>query len=61
MKETLRKRLENEISKIDGRCDQLLKNFKEYKEDNKLEYAIKTDIKWRELKMVSQSLIKLLA
>tara|TARA_B110000977_G_C11076313_1_gene491333 strand:- start:2791 stop:2970 length:180 start_codon:yes stop_codon:yes gene_type:complete len=59
MKETLRKKLENEISRIDLRCDQLLKNFKEYKEDNNLEDAIKTDIKWRQLKMVSQSLKKL--
>jgi len=60
MKETLRKRLENEIGKIDGRCEQLLKNFKEYKEDNDFENAIKTDVKWRQLKMVSQNLKKLL-
>jgi len=60
MKETLRKRLEKEIGKIDGRCEQLLKNLKEYKEDNDFENAIKTDVKWRQLKMVSQNLKKLL-
>jgi hypothetical protein len=60
MKETLRQKLENEISKIDSRCEQLLKNFKKYKKDNELEDAIKTDIKWRQLKIVSQNLKKLL-
>jgi len=60
MKETLRKRLESEISRIDARCEELLRHFKEYKEENQLEEAIKSDIKWRQLKMVSQSLKKLL-
>ncbi len=61
MKETLRKRLEDEISRIDARCDQLHKNVLEYKEDNDYESAMKNDIKWRQLKMVSQSLKKLLS
>ena len=61
MKETLRKRLQDEISKIDARCVQLNQNCNEYKEDNDFESAMKCDIKWRQLKMVSQSLKKLLA
>jgi len=60
MKETLRKRLEDEISRIDARCKQLNRHFTEYKEDNDFENAMKCDIKWRQLKMVSQSLKKLL-
>jgi len=46
--------------KIDARCEQLLKHFREYKEENQLEEAIKSDIKWRQLRMISQSLKKLL-
>jgi hypothetical protein len=61
MKETLRKRLEDEISRIDARCEQLRKNVLEYKEDNDYESAMKSDIKYRQLKMVSQSLKKLLS
>jgi len=61
MKETLRKRLEDEISRIDARCEQLSKNVLEYKEDNEYESAMKSDIKYRQLKMVSQSLKKLLS
>jgi hypothetical protein len=61
MKETLRKRLEGEISMIDARCKQLNKYCTEYKEYNDFENAMKCDIKWRQLKMVSQSLKKLLA
>ena len=60
MKETLREKLENEISRIDARCEQLRKNILEYKEDNDYENAMKNDIKWRQLKMVSQSFQKLL-
>jgi hypothetical protein len=60
MKETLRERLENEISRIDARCEQLRKNILEYKEDNDYENAMKSDIKWRQLKMVLQSFQKLL-
>ena len=60
MKETLRKRLEDEIIRIDTRCEQLRKNILEYKEDNDYENAMKNDIKYRQLKMVSQSLTKLL-
>ena len=60
MKETLKQRLEKEIILIDGRCLQLLEHLKSYKEDNELENAIKTDIKWRQLRLVSQRLKKLL-
>ncbi len=61
MKETLRKRLENEISKIDARCKQLLEHIENYKKNNGFEEAMKNDIKYRQLKMVSQSLKKLLS
>ena len=61
MKETLRKRLEDEISRIDARCNQLNQHCTEYKEDNDFENAMKCDIKCRQLKMVSQSLKKLLS
>ena len=60
MKKSLHEKLASEISRIDARCEQLNKNWKEYKEDNDFENALKTDIKWRQLKMVSQSLKKLL-
>jgi hypothetical protein len=60
MKKSLYEKLVSEISRIDARCEQLNKNWKEYKEDNDFENALKTDIKWRQLKMVSQSLKKLL-
>ncbi|MDC0006848.1 hypothetical protein OAE07_02615 [Winogradskyella sp.] len=41
MKETLRKRLEDVISRIDARCEQLRKKVLEYKEDNEYESAVK--------------------
>ena len=61
MKGTLRKRLENEISRIDARCNQLNQYCTEYKKNNDFESAMKCDIKWRQLKMVSQSLKELLS
>ena len=61
MKETLRKGLEYEISRIDARCEQLRKNVLEYKEENEYESAMKSDIKYKQLKMFSQSLKKLLS
>jgi len=61
MKETLRKRLEDEISRIDARCIQLLEHIEAYKKNNAFEEAMKNDIKWRQLKMVSQSLKNLLS
>tara|TARA_R110000803_G_scaffold87494_1_gene154206 strand:+ start:84 stop:266 length:183 start_codon:yes stop_codon:yes gene_type:complete len=60
MKESLRTKLLSEIERIDARCNQLNEYRKEYKEDNDYEGAMKCDIKWRELKMVSQSLKKIL-
>jgi hypothetical protein len=61
MKQSLRKRLQDEIHRIDARCDQLNNNGTEYKEDNDFVNALKCDIKWRQLKMVSQSLKQLIA
>jgi hypothetical protein len=60
MKESLYQKLVSEINRIDARCEQLRKNVLEYKEDNEYESAMKSDIKYRQLKMVSQSLKKLL-
>jgi hypothetical protein len=60
MKESLIDKLKSEINKIDERCEQLRKNITEYKEDNDFESAMKNDIKYRQLKIVSQSLKKLL-
>ena len=61
MKETLRKKLEDEISRIDARCVQLLEHIDDYKKNNAFEEAMKNDIKWRQLKMVYQNLKKLLS
>jgi hypothetical protein len=61
MKETLRKRLEDEISRIDARCKQLLKHIEVYKKNNAFEQAMNNDIKYRQLALVSQSLKKLLS
>jgi len=60
MKETLRKRLESEISRIDARCEQLSKYLEVYQGELDYENALRTDIKLDQLKMVSQSLKKLL-
>jgi len=60
MKKSLYEKLVSEISKIDARCKQLNDYCTEYKEDNDFENAMKCDIKWRQLKMVSQNLKKLL-
>lgn len=59
MEETLRKKLIAEITAIDERCKQLNVNTMRYKENNDFENAMKSDIKWRQLKMVSQRLKKL--
>jgi hypothetical protein len=56
----LEEKLLSEINRIDVRCEQLRKYVLEYKEDNDYENAMKNDIKYRQLKMVSQSLKKLL-
>lgn len=60
MKESLYEKLISEVNRIDARCEQLRKNVLEYKEDDQYENAMKSDIKYRQLKMVSQSLKKLL-
>lgn len=60
MKETLRKRLESEISRIDARCEQLGKYLEEYQWELDYENALITNVKLKQLNMVSQSLKKLL-
>ena len=60
MNKTLREKLISEINRIDERVKQLLKHVIEYKEDNDYENAMKCDIKYRQLKMVSNNLTKLL-
>jgi hypothetical protein len=60
MKKTLREKLWDEIDKIDKRCNQLMRNISEYKEDNDFENAMKNDIKLKQLEMVAQHLSELL-
>ena len=60
MKETLRERLLSEINKLDKRCESLMHNILLYKDDNEFERAMVNDIKYRQLKMVSLSLKKIL-
>ncbi len=60
MKETLRQRLENEISRMDARCEQLQKNIHANRELTDYESAMKNDIMYRQLKRVFQSLKELL-
>jgi hypothetical protein len=60
MKKTLREKLWDEIDRIDKRCNQLMRNISEYKEDNDFENAMKNDIKLKQLEMVAQHLSELL-
>tara|TARA_X000001382_G_scaffold130456_2_gene125377 strand:+ start:237 stop:575 length:339 start_codon:yes stop_codon:yes gene_type:complete len=60
MKETLKERLEKEISRIDSRCEQLRKNVLIYQEYNDFQNAMNSFIKLQQLEMVSQSFQKLL-
>jgi hypothetical protein len=60
MKESLRAKLIAEIHSLNKRCEQLLTHIEEYKEENNFERAMISDIKYRQLKMVSQSLSKLM-
>ena len=59
MKKTLKENLLIEIARIDSRVEQLRVYIQEYKAENNYEGAMKCDIKWRQLKMVSQSLKKI--
>ena len=59
MKKTLKENLLIEIARIDSRVEQLRIYIQEYKAENNYEEAMKCDIKWRQLKMVSQSLKKI--
>ena len=60
MKESLRKRLQNEIHRIDARCLQLWKHRELYKNSNDFASASKCVIEWEQLKSISQSLKRLL-
>jgi len=57
----MREKLIAEISRIDARCEQLLGYIQDYKKNNGFQQANECDIKYRQLKMVSQSLKKLLS
>jgi len=60
MKKSLADKLQEEINRMDGRCNQLLGYIQSYKENNNFQQANECDIKYRQLKMVSQTLKKLL-
>ena len=60
MKESLRKRLQDEINRIDARCLQLWKHRELYKDSNDFASASKCEIEWEQLKSISQSLKRLL-
>jgi hypothetical protein len=60
MTQTLKQELLDEISIIDARCEQLSKNFLEYKDKREFELAIRCDVKYRELKTVSNRLKKII-
>jgi hypothetical protein len=60
MEKSLKDKLLSEIQIIDERCKQLNEFCKVAKEDNDFENAMKADIKWRQLKIVSQRLKKIL-
>mgnify|MGYP002812152667 CR=1 len=60
MKETLRARLEKEIKAVDYRCEQLKNHIKLYKDNNDFLAAMKCEIKYTQLSMVSQNLKGLL-
>lgn len=60
MKKTLKEKLIAEITVIDERCKQLNQFANAYKENNNFENAMKLDIKWRQLKMISQRLKQLI-
>jgi len=60
MKKSLADKLQEEINRMDGRCNQLLGYIQDYKKNNNFQQANECDIKYRQLKMVSQALKKLL-
>ena len=60
MKESLRKRLQDEINRIDVRCLQLWEHRELYKDSNDFASASKCEIEWEQLKSISQSLKRLI-
>ena len=60
MKETLRKKLKDFIDEIEFSCKLLNENYYKSIEEGELYDATKSDIKWRQLKAVSQRLNKIL-
>lgn len=60
MKKSLAEKLQEEIDRMDERCNQLLGYIQDYKKNNNFQHANECDIKYRQLKMVSQALKTLL-
>ena len=60
MKETIEEKLIAEISNIDKRIEYLKERIEKYKEENDYYNAMQTNIKYRELKTVSQSLKRII-
>tara|TARA_B100000780_G_scaffold61583_1_gene39745 strand:- start:69 stop:287 length:219 start_codon:yes stop_codon:yes gene_type:complete len=56
MENTLRERLLTEIIRIDARCEQLSKYLEEYQWELDYENALITNVKLKQLNMVSQNL-----
>jgi len=56
MTTSLADKLQEEISKIDWKCKNLLVLIQDYKENNSFQKASECQIKYRELKMVSRDL-----
>ena len=60
MKETIEEKLIAEISNIDKRIEYLKERIEKYKEENDYYNAMQTNIKYRELKTVSQLLKRII-
>ena len=60
MKETIEEKLIDQIANIDKRIEYLKERIEKYKEENDYYNAMQTNIKYRELKTVSQSLKRII-
>lgn len=60
MENELREKLIIEINRIDARCAQLKEFFNEYKKEDNFTLAMQTQIKWKQLELVSKNLKKIL-
>ena len=52
--------MQEEINRMDGKMQPIIGYIQSYKENNNFQQANECDIKYRQLKMVSQALKKLL-